>query len=236
MAQRLVRAMPLADAEAVLDVGAGAGALIPDLKAAAPRAWVVGVDGAIGMLRVARANVSVPLAAMDIQQLAIRDSVFDAALLAFVLFHLPDPVQGLSEIGRVLRPGGVLGVTTWGTGQGFPASAVWDEELAAAGAGPDPFDTEGRDDLMNTPEKLTALLGEAGFTLIEAWSERFEHRWTAESLTEQRTNCGAYRRRIDTLDEEARGSCLARVRERLDALGEEDLVYRPEINFAIARC
>jgi ubiquinone/menaquinone biosynthesis C-methylase UbiE len=235
MGQRLIRALPLADARHVLDIGTGVGALVSDIQAAAPHALVVGVDGAPGMLRVARASVPAPLAAMDARRLGLQSGSFDAAVMVFVLFHLPNPVAGLVEVARVLRSGGVLGVTTWGTRPGFAASGIWDEALAAYSAGPDPVDSTDRDDLMDTPEKLAALFSQAGFEAVRVWSERFEHRWNAEALMAQRAGWGSYRRRLETLDVAARDACLARVRARLAALAADDFVYRPEINFAVGR-
>ena len=232
MGRRLVRALPIGEATHVLDVGTGVGALAADIRAAAPRALVVGVDGALGMLRVARV-AGIPLAAMDARRLGFRPGSFDAAVLAFVLFHLPDPVRGLVEVARVLRPGGVVGVATWGDRPGFAASEVWDEALAACGVGPDPGEETDRDDLMDTPDKLAALLGAAGLDAVRAWSERFEHQWDPGALVAQRGGFGFYRRRLETLAPEARSACLARVKERLAVLDPSGFVFRPEIVFAI---
>jgi hypothetical protein len=80
--ERLIAAMPLAGASTVLDLGTGT--LLPGLRAAAPKGRVIGVDRSIGMLREARAReASAPLAAMDLAELGIRESIADAALLAF---------------------------------------------------------------------------------------------------------------------------------------------------------
>src|SRR5437016_236068 len=58
MALPLLRALPLNDARHILDVGTGVGALIPDIRAASPKADIVGVDQAEGMLRLAHENGS----------------------------------------------------------------------------------------------------------------------------------------------------------------------------------
>ena len=237
MGERLVRAMPLGGAAAMLDVGAGAGALFPALRIAAPHALIVGVDRAEGMLRVARTvSPATPLAVMDALRLGVRSSTFDAAVLAFMLFLLPDPVSGLSEVARVLRPGGVVGITTWGADQSLPGSAIWDEELNAEGAVPDVRPTEVQQQaLMDTPEKVGVLVEEAGLIPLRIWAERFERQWTWQELMLLGAGYGAARRRLDSLSATARAACLRRVRERLAQLSADELLYRPEIVFTLAR-
>lgn len=234
--ERLIAAMPLAEASTVLDLGAGTGSLLPALRAAAPKARLIVVDRATGMLREARARVaSAPLAAMDLGQLGIRDSVADAALLAFVLFLLPSPSAALAEVRRVLRPGGVMGCTSWGRGYELPGTAIWTRELDLHGAGSDSKpDAVKRDTLMDTTEKLRGLLEDAQLPVSRVWIERPERRWTWPELLDLSSRYGATSRRLGTLDPTTRSECLARVGAALAALPTEELTYRPEMLLAIA--
>ncbi len=227
----LLDRIPLADSRAVLDVGAGAGTLLPELAKAAPGALVVGVDRSCGMLRHAQRG-SRTVAQMDARQLALRPSGFDAAVMAFMLFHVPEPLRALREAWRVLRPGGMLGVAVWGEPSLSRASRVWTEELDSHGALPDPGESDSRA-LMDSPTKLKALLIRAEFGGITCWSERVEHRWDAESFFALRSGCGADKRRLSTLPSDARATCLARVQERLARLFPDDFVSRPEVVYAV---
>lgn len=175
MGQGLIRALPIAGAGRLLDVGTGVGALFPDQRAA-PEALVVGVNGTPRMLRLARTSTASLVAAMDARCVSFRRRSFDATLLDLVRFHLPDAVAGLFEVARVPRTGAVLGATTCGGRAGFAASDAWDEALAACGPGPDPVEATGQDGLMDTPAKVACLIRWWEFEAVEAMSERFEHR------------------------------------------------------------
>jgi len=50
----------------------------------------------------------VSLQLMDVQSLGYRDASFDAVVATFVFCSVPEPHTGLSEIRRVLRPGGAF--------------------------------------------------------------------------------------------------------------------------------
>src|SRR5260370_37482181 len=128
----LISQLSLSAAKRIIDVGTGAGALLPAISRAAPNATVLGIDRSAGMLRLARHKHSGPLALMDVQNLALAANRFDAAVVAFVLFHVPSPERCLSEVNRVLKPAGTMGTVTWGAERAPMANAVCDEELEAA--------------------------------------------------------------------------------------------------------
>ncbi len=237
MGMRLLAAMPLAGTRRILDAGTGCGALLPAIRQRALEATVVGIDRSEGMLHIARSVVpAAGLAGMDVAQLGLRSAGFDAAVLAFVLFHLPDPVAGLSEVARVLRPGGVIGTATWGADQLQPCSEIWSDELDASGAGPEALpELVQQHARMDTPAKVTALMETAGFQPLRVWAERFERQWTFEELFTLRSGHGLSNRRLKTLGEAARGEALARIRERMARLSREELVWRPEVMFAVGR-
>lgn len=230
---RLVRALPMGQARRVLEIGTGIGLLLPEIQKAAPASVVVGVDIAEGMLKLAPRSC-LP-AVMDASQLALQSDQFDAALLPFVLFHLPQPAEALRGVGRVLRRGGLVGTVTWGDRPEFPAQAVWSEELDRQGAPPvDPHRELVLHELMNTPQKVKQLLSDAGFRSVQTWMEDFECRAGLEEFIERRIQLSAERVRFEGLEQQARSRFMANVRERLGRLSPEGFVMRAEVVYATA--
>ena len=235
MALPLLEAMPLADTHRLLDVGAGTGGLWPAIRRAAPQAQLWGIDRSDGMLRAGGDMLQHRVAVMDAQRLGIRPGVFDAALMCFVLFHIPDPVAALQEIREVLAPQGCLGLVIWGNDPGLPGASIWTEELDRAGAGPDPRDPRlMRQGWMDTTEKLARLLELGGFRVDRLWSRIFGRPWTVEDLLVTQTRCGLPSRRLAALDGPAREGCIERVRERLRQLRPAALTYHVEILYGLA--
>ena len=186
------------------------------------------------MLRLARNRHSGPLALMDVQNLALRDNRFDAALVAFVLFHLPHPERCLSEVIRVLKPGGTVGTVTWGTETFPPANMIWDEELEAAGARVLELPAADNRACCDSPEKVMALLEQTGFISTRVWSESLEHRWRPEDHFEYQTRSSS-RLLLQSLGARDREACLRRVRDRLSDLREDQYLYQGEVVMATAR-
>jgi SAM-dependent methyltransferase len=95
----------------VLDCGCGMGF---DLMVMS-RLWnlqLVGLDTDAERLRWARDHgIEAQLVEGDAQRLPFPDASFDAVLMTEVLEHLPDDDAALSEVMRVLKPGGVLALS-----------------------------------------------------------------------------------------------------------------------------
>lgn len=76
-----------------------------------------GVDVSNGMLDIARAklrerNLPIELHQFDAECLPFEDNQFDAGISFEVLEHTPDPARLLSELARVVKPGGAVVVST----------------------------------------------------------------------------------------------------------------------------
>lgn len=94
----------------LLDVGTGTGTALLKLG---PRIGAgIGVDNSFAMLDVARNNIeesnltNCQVRHADMLQMPYEEETFDAALINMVLHYTDDPAAALSEITRVLAPGG----------------------------------------------------------------------------------------------------------------------------------
>jgi ubiquinone/menaquinone biosynthesis C-methylase UbiE len=117
----LFAAASVAAGERVLDVACGTGLVALEaarLVGAAGR--VTGVDLSGKMVEAARrraAGLGIANATfqrMDAQKLELEDASFDVALCALGLMYVPDLSAALSEMHRILRPGGRMIVAVWG--------------------------------------------------------------------------------------------------------------------------
>ncbi len=100
----------------ILEAGCGTGAQTLILARRNPAARIVAVDRSSASLAQARRAVrragltNVRFEQADVRHLSQRNDSFDAVFACFILEHLADPAAALSEMKRVLRPGGILSV------------------------------------------------------------------------------------------------------------------------------
>lgn len=232
LGQKVLRSMPLEGTQRVLDLGCGVGSLLPHMRDAAPGALVVGLDRTEGMVGLAPDEFARLVG--DAAGLPFRDGAFDAVTMAFMLFHLPEPSAGLAEVRRVLRPGGTLGVLTWGGENTSRAFLEWDAELEAHGA-PSSGPKLAWHERVDTLPKVTRLLRRAGFRDVVSRIELLVERPGKEEFIARRLKLGCCRHRLEALGREKRGAFVDAAIQRIDALGPEDFEEESEVIVSVAR-
>jgi ubiquinone/menaquinone biosynthesis C-methylase UbiE len=118
----------------VLDVGCGTGLLTSHMAdKVGLGGTVVGVDFSDGMLSEARRRKppNVTYMSMTAERLVFRDETFDVLTMGELLTYLIDPFRGLNEAYRVLKPGGVIGVSAQRPSLATEAQDVFFSSLVA---------------------------------------------------------------------------------------------------------
>ena len=119
-----------------IDIGCGNGAFTELIVDRFAPAEVQGVDPSEGQLAFARTRPAARVANFslgDAMALAFDDDRFDAAVMALVIFFVPNPAKGVAEMVRVVRPGGLIAAYAWDMpGGGFPLEPI-QAELRALG-------------------------------------------------------------------------------------------------------
>ncbi len=114
--EEIMRRLPLASGEQLLDVGCGSGALLIGLAKRFPTAHLVGLDIAPGVYAHAavtaeQQHLAIQFTTGNVQDLPFKSQSFDHVTAIHMIYHVPDVQRGLSEIARVLKPGGMVLLT-----------------------------------------------------------------------------------------------------------------------------
>jgi ubiquinone/menaquinone biosynthesis C-methylase UbiE len=113
--QRAIEALAIEPTDRVLDIGTGHGRALSQLVALSPQGTVTGVDPSLLMVKIAHARnkpdirsgrLRIMVAVAEL--LPFEDASFDKIMAVHVVYFWPDLASGLSEIARVLKPGGHL--------------------------------------------------------------------------------------------------------------------------------
>ena len=158
----------------VLDVAAGAGDQTLDIAGrVGPHGYVLATDLSPEILQFAAEQVAaaghrnVETRVSDGQNLQIEDSRFDVVVCRLGLMFFGDPLQGLREMARVLKPGGTVCTMVFGTPQANPCvTTLMSTARRYAGMPPlDPYQPGGLLSL-GKPGLIDELFREAGFLEI----------------------------------------------------------------------
>ena len=164
-----------------LDVGCGNGAFTALLASRCEPAALTGIDPSEGQLAYARQRTDTPGATYlqgDAMALPVADAGFDAAVMALVLFFVPDPARGVAEMVRAVRPGAVVSAYAWDIlGGGFPLAPLG-KEMRGLGI-----------EALMPPSVDAANL------------DRMQELWRGAGLTDVRTTSIDVRRTFESFDD-----------------------------------
>jgi ubiquinone/menaquinone biosynthesis C-methylase UbiE len=122
-----------------VDIGCGSGAFSELLVERCAPAEVQGVDPSEAQLAFARTRPAARLAQFrqgNAMALPFPADSFDAAVMALVIFFVPEPAKGVAEMARVVSPGGTIATYVWDTeGGGTPTEPI-NAEMRAIGVTP----------------------------------------------------------------------------------------------------
>jgi ubiquinone/menaquinone biosynthesis C-methylase UbiE len=223
--QATVDRLDLTAGESVLDVCAGTGAsAIPAAVRVGPAGKVVAVDLAENLLaladqkarRIGLSNLETRLG--DVDALDFPPEYFDAVVIVFGIFFLPDMTSAAARLWRLVKPGGRLAVTTWGPGLFEPASSLfWD---AVNQIRPDLTRAYNPWDSLTDPDAVRKLLLDAGTTEIRVEPVSCTHPLGSPSDFWTMVLGSGYRATYDAMTDEEQHDLYSRT---MRAVGEQHI-------------
>ena len=227
----------------LLDVGAGTGTLAMAAARHWPDAEIVASDAAAGMMGFAQGiaeeegvltdgRLSFVVGPAD--ELPLPNASVDVAVSSFVLQLVEDRLAALTEIRRVLRPGGLLAYVTWldrESREPFPAAEEFDEAVYDLNVEePDDSDDSIAGD-VRSPRSAADELRRAGFVRASAREETLIYEWTMESYLAYKFDYDE-RSLLSVLDSTQRQELERNVRDRLSRLAPSDFRWHAPVVFA----
>lgn len=188
---RVIEAAQIQRGQRVVDVACGTGVLACAVaERVGQQGSTVGVDINAGMLAVAREKTpKIKWLQAPAEVLPLADNSCDAAVSQFGLMYFEDQEGALSEMMRVLRPGGNLAVVVWDKLENSPGYAIEDQLfqrlLGDEFADESPYSLGDREVLQRlfasagiSGAEIRTFEGSARFQSIEAWIYADVNGWT----------------------------------------------------------
>jgi SAM-dependent methyltransferase len=134
LAPLLIDFAGIADGERIVDVGCGTGSLTFALPQAADVSEIAAIDySPVFVEEAKRRNTDgrISIQEADACALPFQNDYFDRALSLLVLHFVPEAGKAVSEMRRVVRPGGVVAAAVWDHLGGMPGMRMMVDTVAA---------------------------------------------------------------------------------------------------------
>ena len=213
-----------------IDVGCGNGAFTELIVKRFAPAEVHGIDPSEAQLDFARTRPGTRTAKFqfgDAMALPFSNDSFDVAIMALVIFFVPDPAKGVAEMARVVQPGGQVAAYVWDVIGGKATATPIQSEMLAMGYTPP------RQPSIDASriEALRELWADAGLDAIETREievqrtfDDFDDFWTTTLLIE------ILRPTFAAMPSEDKELLKRRVRSRLPADAAGRITYGARAN------
>lgn len=213
-----------------IDVGCGTGAFTELLIQRCAPAETQGIDPSEAQLAFARARPAARGAEFlqgDAMALPFPTDRFDAAVMALVIFFVPDPAKGVAEMARVVRPGGTVATYAWDMlGGGFPWNPIHVEMRALGVTPPLPPSVD-----ASRMAGLRDLWAGAGFEAVETREITVQRNFADfEDFWSTTTMSSSIRPALASMASGDIDQLKARVRARLPADDTGHIVYPARAN------
>ena len=129
--KKVRRLLATIEPKRILDIATGTGDLAIELAKLKPRE-IVGADIAVDMLKIGEKKVKakkldhiITMEPGDSENLRFDDNYFDAVTVAFGVRNYENLLEGLKEMNRVMRPGGLVAILEFSKPHGFPFRNIY---------------------------------------------------------------------------------------------------------------
>ena len=201
-----------------LDIGCGNGAFTELVVNRCHPSDVQAFDPSPGQLAYARNRLPpgapVTWTESDAMRLPVADDASDAAVMALVLFFVPEPAVGVAQMCRAVRPGGVVAAYHWDIlGGGFPLADIGAEMLSLGIPPRMPPSVA-----ASTIDASTALWQDAGLNDVRTCQITVQRRFDSfDDYWNSAASSNTLRPMFDAMPADTRERLKANVRQRLKA-------------------
>ena len=180
--EAMLKVLPVAPGDKLLDVACGTGEPALTLAGRNPHASITAIDAAPPMVEVAQRKAheaklaNITFEAMPAEHMRFADASFDGLCCRFGVMLFEDSEAGLSEMRRVLKPGGNFVLAVWSTPETM-TTMHWAHRAFAGRIPEEQYPAVDKISSLGQPGLLEAMLEKAGFDAFVVESRTFHYRF-----------------------------------------------------------